>query len=133
VLNYGLLALSEICFDAILPVYLASSPLSLTPRAIGVFMGGVGAVRGIFQVLCTAGLVERLGAKRIYQVGICAYFPLWALLPIAVDMVSGDDNWLNRWDVWLFAVISVILTTIASMAFSKYAGLQLSCTIADLL
>jgi hypothetical protein len=133
VLNYALLALSDICLFAILPVFLASSPLSLTPRAIGVFLGGLGTFRGGFQALCTAPLVERWGAKRIYQVGICAYFPLWALFPIAVSMTAVDDNWLYQWSVFLFAVIGVILATIAGMAFSKYSGPQASCTIVHLL
>jgi len=118
VLNYSLLALSEISLTAIIPVYLASSPLSLTPWAIGVFMGGMGIANGVFQALCTAALVERWGAKRIYQVAICAFFPLWALFPLAVNVASATDAGPHQWTVWLLAVLGVVLVTIVEMSFS---------------
>jgi hypothetical protein len=88
VLNYSLLALPRFPSPPFFPVYLASTPLSLTPRAIGILIGGMGIFNGIFQALCTAALVERWGAKRVYQVSICAFFPLWALFPIAVSMAT---------------------------------------------
>jgi hypothetical protein len=124
VLNYSLLALSEISLTAIIPVYLASSPLSLTPWAIGVFMGGMGIANGVFQALCTAALVERWGAKRIYQVAICAFFPLWALFPLAVNVASATDAGPHQWTVWLLAVIGVVLVTIVEMSFSAYFRAQ---------
>lgn len=122
VLNYSLLALSEISFVAILPVYLASSPLSLTPKAIGIFIGGMGIFNGIFQALCTAALMKRWGAKRMYQVSVCAFFPLWALFPIAIRMATADNVDSYPWILWLLACIGVMLATIMDMAFSKYFG-----------
>jgi hypothetical protein len=123
VLNYSLLALCDISFLAILPIYLASAPLSLTPRAIGILMGGMGIVDGTFQILCTGALVKRLGAKRIYQISICAYFPIWALFPISVSMYTADSH---SWVVGLLVCIGVVLVTIIDMAFSKQSSLLLS-------
>ncbi len=120
VLNYSLLALCDISFYAILPIYLASTPLSLTPRAIGIFMGGMGIFDGTFQILCTSALVKRWGAKRMYQVAICAYFPLWALFPIAVSTVSAH---YYPWSMCLFACIGVMLVTVSNMSFSKHPNL----------
>jgi uncharacterized PurR-regulated membrane protein YhhQ (DUF165 family) len=120
VLNYSLLALSDISFVVVLPIYLASSPLSLTPGAIGVFFGGIGIFSGAFQVLCTAALVERWGAKRVFQVAVCGYFPLWMLLPIAVSVVGADDPGSYSWRMWLLAGIGVVLIPIVSMSFSEY-------------
>jgi len=123
VLNYSLLALCEIVFLAILPIFLASAPLSLTPRTIGMLMGGMGIFDGTFQVLFTGALVERLGAKRMYQVSICAYFPLWALFPIAVSMAAADSY---SWRVYFLACIGVMLATVTNICFSKHSNLQMS-------
>jgi hypothetical protein len=123
VLNYSLFALSEISFAVILPIYLASSPLSLTPGAIGVFLGGIGIFSGVFQVLCTSALVERWGAKRVFQVGVCAYFPLWTLLPIVTSVVATDGTGSYSWRVWVLAVIGVVLVPITMMSYSKYSSL----------
>ena len=120
VLNYALIALSEISFTAVLPVYLASSPLSLTPRAIGIFIGGMGIFNGIVQALCAAALIERWGAKRMYQVSVCAYFPLWSLFPIAVRLAPADDSDSYPWILWLLACTGVVLATIMDMGFSTY-------------
>ena len=120
VLNYALLALIDISFTAILPVYLASSPLSLTPRAIGFSIGGMGVFNGIFQALFTAALVERWGAKRIYQVSIFAFFPLWALFPIAVRLAATHDSDLYPWSLWLVACAGVVLVTVMAMSFSEH-------------
>ena len=117
VLNYSLLSLCEISILAILPIYLASSPLSLTPREIGIFMVGTGISSATSQILCTNAAVKQWGAKRMYQVSICAYFPLWMLLPIAVSMASAD---YPLWCLHLLACIGVILMATADMAFSKH-------------
>ena len=127
VINYMLLALSDIYLGAIFPVYIASAPLSLTPRAIGIFSGAMGIFGSTFQVLWAAKLVERWGAKRIYQLSICASFPFCALFPIAVKMATDDDT--NSWSLWLLACIGGILGPVKSMAFSKRSSLQLSYTI----
>jgi len=122
VLNYSLLALCQISLLALLPIYLASTPLPLTPRAIGVFMGGMGIFNGTFQILCTSALVKRWGAKRMYQVSICAYFPLWALFPIAFSTASAD---YHPWSLHLLACIGVMLVTASDMSFSKHSHLLL--------
>jgi hypothetical protein len=125
VLNYSLLAISEISFTALLPVYLASTPLSLTPRAIGLLIGSKGIFNGIFQSLCTAALVERWGAKRVHRVSLCAFFPLWALFPIAVSMATtdGDNTGSYPWGLWLLTCIGVMLATVMDMSFSKHPSL----------
>jgi MFS family permease len=121
VLNYSLLAISEISFTALLPVYLASTPLSLTPRAIGLLIGSKGIFNGIFQSLCTAALVEKWGVKRVHQVSLCAFFPLWALFPIAVSMATTDDSTgSSPWGLWLLIFIGVMLATVMDMSFSKH-------------
>ena len=123
VLNYSLLALSEISFTAMLPVYLASTPLSLTPREIGILIGSMGIFNGIIQSLCTAALVEKWGAKRVHQFAICAFFPLWVLFPIAVSIATADNTGSYPWALWLLTCIGVVFATFVSMSFSKRSSL----------
>ena len=124
VLNYSLLALTEISFTAILPVYLASTPLSLTPRAIGILFGSMGIFNGIFQAVCTAALVERWGAKRVYQASVCAFFPLWVLFPVAVNITNTVETDLSYpWGLWFLTCIGVVLATVMEMSFSKHSQL----------
>ena len=82
-------------------------------------MVGTGMFSGIFQILCTSALVKRFGAKRMYQVSICAYFPLWALFPIAVSM-AYTDHYL--WRVRLLACIGMMLMTAADVSFGKHSN-----------
>ena len=121
VFNYSLLALTEISFTAILPVYLASTPLSLTPRAIGIFFGCMGIFNGIFQAVCTAALVERWGVKRVYQGSVCAFFPLWVLFPVAVNIANTGETVISYpWRLWFLMCIGVVLATVMEMSFSKH-------------
>ena len=126
VLNYSLLALTEISFTAILPIYLASTPLSLTPRTIGILIGSMGIFNGVFQVVYTAALVERWGAKRVYQVSICAFFPLWALFPVAANIATTfDTDFSYPWSLWFLTCIGVVLATVMAMSFSEHSQLAL--------
>ena len=74
------------------PIHLASTPLSLTPRAIGILSGSMGIFDGIFQAVYTAALIERWSTKRVYQASVCAFFPLWALSPVAVNIATSVET-----------------------------------------
>jgi MFS family permease len=82
---------------------------------------------GYFQwgisILITSALVKRWGAKRMYQVAICAYFPLWALFLIPVSTVSAD---YYPWSAHLLACIGVMLVAAADITFSKHSNLPLT-------
>jgi len=123
VLNYALLALSDISFTAILPVYLASTPLSLTPREIGILIGSMGIFNGVIQSLCTAALVEKWGAKRVHQFAICAFFLLWVLFPIAVSIATTNNIGSYPWALWLLTCIGVVSVTGVNVCFSKHSSL----------
>ena len=126
VLNYSLLALTEISFTAILPIYLASTPLSLTPRTIGILIGSMGIFNGVFHVVCTVASVERWGAKRVYQASVCAFFPLWVLFPVAVNIATTfDTDFSYPWSLWFLTCIGVVLATVMNMSFSKHSRLPM--------
>ena len=112
-------------YCAILPVHLALTPLSLTLRATGTFIGGLGMGMsgGILQVFCTARSIDRWGAKRVYQVLICTIFPLWVSFPIAVSASTKDDTDRYPWSLWFLAFIGLISVTAVNTAYSEYSSL----------
>lgn len=79
---------------------------------------------GILQVFCTAKLMDRWGPKRVYQVSICAIFPLWTLFPIAVSVATIGDTDSYPWSIWFIAFIGLILVTAVYTAYSEYSTLH---------
>lgn len=84
--NYGLLALLEIAYLAILPLFY-TTPIELgglgqSPAHIGTIMGSFGIANGIFQGLLFAKIVGRVGPKRLFMVGMSLFPVLFALFPV---------------------------------------------------
>ncbi|KAI0364963.1 MFS general substrate transporter [Pilatotrama ljubarskyi] len=83
--NYGALALIEVAFIAVLPLYLSTpiplGGLGLDPPAIGLIIGTFGILNGGFQALFFATLIDRWGPKRLFQQGLLTFIPLFLLFP----------------------------------------------------
>ncbi|KAH9926269.1 MFS general substrate transporter [Epithele typhae] len=83
--TYGALALADIAFVSLLPLFcatpLALGGLGLGPPAIGTLLCAAGLANGVIQVLVFAPLVDRFGAKRVLQTALAAFVPLFALFP----------------------------------------------------
>ena len=109
-------------FTTILPVYLVLTPLSIGPRAFGIIIGNMGIFSSIFQAVCTTALVERWGAKRVYQASVCAFFPLWDLFPVVVKIATtAEIDFLYPRSLWFLACIGVVFATVMEMSFSKHS------------
>lgn len=122
--NYGLLALTEMAYWAILPIYLALPPVSLEPRIIGLLFGTVGLVNGIFQVTVAPWMIERWGIKRMYQVGVTMFIPLWIILPVAESIVeqameNGVESLKDIWSLWALTMLGLVGLILMDMAWSK--------------
>ncbi|KAG5653637.1 hypothetical protein H0H81_011739 [Sphagnurus paluster] len=85
--NYAFVALIEIAFRAIQPLFLATpvtlGGLGLSPPEIGVVLSLSGIVCGIFQVAFFARIHTFLGSKRTFVVGMMAPAPFFLMFPIA--------------------------------------------------
>ncbi|EJD37350.1 MFS general substrate transporter [Auricularia subglabra TFB-10046 SS5] len=80
---YALLALTDIGYLALQPLFM-SSPVSagglgLEPSVIGWWMGSAGAINLPVQALLFPRLHARLGEKRVFLLGACAFCLLWPL------------------------------------------------------
>ncbi|KAG8866050.1 hypothetical protein FRC20_009140 [Serendipita sp. 405] len=81
VLNYGLLSLVDICLQALLPVFLATS-LHFSPSSIGIMLGTMGLVNGVVQIVFFVRLHRLLGTRNIFMLGITAFAASFAVFPL---------------------------------------------------
>ncbi|KAK7691033.1 hypothetical protein QCA50_006136 [Cerrena zonata] len=99
--NYGLLALLEIAYLAIMPLFLAT-PIELgglgqTPAIIGTIMGTFGIANGIFQAALFAKVVGRMGPKRLFMGGIALFPILFAFFPIINSVARKQGISTSVW------------------------------------
>ncbi|QRV90476.1 major facilitator superfamily transporter [Ceratobasidium sp. AG-Ba] len=117
ILNYALLALSDIAYAGIVPVMFAApvqnGGLGLSPRSIGKVLGIQGLVTGVFQVFCFAPIHRQLGSKRTFIIGLVAYMGVVLSLPI----MNAFARWGVWWAVWLTMGANIGMTCPAVMAF----------------
>ncbi|KAI6155625.1 major facilitator superfamily domain-containing protein [Pisolithus tinctorius] len=117
--NYGILALVDIGFFALVPLFYSSpieiGGLGLSPFAIGMCMMAFGIGNGLFQMLVTARAVDRFGARRVFCSTILAFFPIIATFPIM--------NWVIQVQkevgpaIWTLIVTQLLLWSVVNMSY----------------
>lgn len=118
VLNYGVLALLEIAFCAIEPLFLAT-PIELgglgqTPAAIGLILGSYGFISGTFQVAFFARIVGIWGPKKVFMIGMIAFIPMFALFP-AINIVARSSGLSPM--VWVLIAAQLVCMAIMDLAY----------------
>ncbi|KAI6145800.1 MFS general substrate transporter [Pisolithus tinctorius] len=127
VANYGILALVDIGFFALVPLFYGApieiGGLGLSPFAIGVCLTAFGFGNGLLQMLFAARAVDRFGARRVFCSTVLAFFPTIVTFPIMswvihVQKEVGPAIWmlifaqLLSWSVvdMSYAIISLFVT-----------------------
>ncbi|KZT38806.1 MFS general substrate transporter [Sistotremastrum suecicum HHB10207 ss-3] len=94
--NYGLLALIEIAFMTLYPLFLSTPPslggLGFTSAQIGSCLAGMGLVNGLFQFLLFGKIQRRWGSVRVYRVGLGSFLVLILLCPIMNEVVRANGG-----------------------------------------
>jgi MFS family permease len=131
--NYGLFAIFDIAFVALNPLVLASpvmlGGLGLDPPTIGVIMGAWGLLNGVFQATCFTLILDRLGARRTFLLGIGCFMPIFACFPwmnsVARLIKFGDpDEHPGAWIVWAVVGLQIMLITLMDISFGKCGSQQ---------
>ena len=117
--NYALLALVEISFRALQPLFLSTpvavGGLGLDPPIIGTVMS-VSGVLSVFFIFFFSQLMDYFGAKWVYVAGISASVPCFFLFPVINHLARnsiehsgglGTGVWVA---VWLQVLLSVLIT-----------------------
>lgn len=116
--NYAVVAVLDIAFFALLPLFLATpialGGLGLAPPTIGVIIGTFGLLNGCFQALLFARLMDRYGPKRLFQQGLLAFFPLYALFPV-MSLYAKAHGITPV--IWALVLLQQMLLVVMDLAF----------------
>lgn len=115
VLNYGLLAILEISFQALLPIFLATA-LHFTPSSIGLVLGGVGLVNGCVQLSVFVPLHRRIGTRNIFTLGLSAFGVIYATFPFIHRHYS--EHGALGFKGWSLILLITVMCPIENMAFN---------------
>ncbi|KAI1786343.1 MFS general substrate transporter [Ganoderma leucocontextum] len=116
--NYGVLALVEIAFIVLAPLFLSTpialGGLGLRPPTIGAILGTVGLLDCLVQALFFARAIDAWGPKRVFQVGMSTFVPLYALYPL-MSLYARVHG--LTWVVWAMVGLQNVLLCVMDMAF----------------
>lgn len=122
VANYGLLALFDIAWAAIQPLFYATpieyGGLGLSPATIGLVLGGLGFSNGIFQGLFFAKFIKRWGIKRVFMTAMTAFMFVFAMFPL-INLVARSTGGMTSW-VWALVVVQMSTVLIMNTAYGKH-------------
>jgi len=121
--NYALLALLDISFSAVQPLFLAAlhsaGGLGLGPAKIGSILGTLGFANGVMQVFCFPRAVKALGARNVYTIGISCYAFIFSAYPVMYSLASRAPAGEMPWSVWVALGTQLSLCIMANMAWGS--------------
>ncbi|CDO75960.1 hypothetical protein BN946_scf184888.g10 [Trametes cinnabarina] len=116
--NYAVLAMVDVAFFSLQPLFLATpielGGLGLEPPTIGIILGTFGVLNGLFQALFFARLMAMLGPKRLFQQGLLAFVPLYALFPV-MSLYAKAHGLTSV--VWSLILLQQVLLVVMDLAF----------------
>ena len=119
--NYALLALIDMSFFVLLPVFLStpisSGGLGMTPSLVGACLAGHGIANGAASMFLFVPFHRKFGTRAVLRTGIAAFTVVYALFPV-INWLARLHGGLNL-SVWIFITIQLALATIPEMAFSE--------------
>lgn len=116
VINYGLLAILEISFQVLLPIFLATS-LHYTPSSIGLVLGIMGLVNGIVQITCFVPLHRRFGSGNLFTLGLLSFGAIFATYPFILRAFVNNGGQLGVSGYALLG-LQMVLCPIEQMSFN---------------
>ncbi|EJD37989.1 MFS general substrate transporter [Auricularia subglabra TFB-10046 SS5] len=119
IVNYNLLAVTEIAFGVLQPLVFATSVasggLGLTPKHIGIALAAYGIANGVTQARAFPPLLKRLGPKRTFMVGVIALTLIFTTFPVMQTFarITQSANVL----VWVVIALQYVLAMAVSSAY----------------
>jgi MFS family permease len=113
--NYAFVALVDIFFRALQPVFLATpielGGLGLDPPLIGTILSIFCILDGVFTLFFFSPLVDYFGVRKVYLIGMICAAPSFALFPIIGCLArasTGRTEGLGT-EVWLAVGVQIVL------------------------
>ncbi|KAF8584880.1 MFS general substrate transporter [Ramaria rubella] len=121
ILNYSLLALVDMAFVVLQPVFLSTpiinGGLGMSPSLIGFCLSGFGILNGAVSIFFFVPLNRRFGTRTVMAGCEAAFIGCFALFPV-MNVLARYHNGLGM-SVWIILVFQLALATLPSMAFSN--------------
>jgi hypothetical protein len=121
--NYAVLALIDISFRALQPVFLSTpvklGGLGLDPPAIGTVMSSFGVLSGVYTVFFFSRMTDYFGAKGVYLIGMTAAVPCFTLFPIINHLArnSVERSGGLGVEVWIAVGAQVVLSVVLCLSY----------------
>ncbi|KAI0784497.1 major facilitator superfamily domain-containing protein [Abortiporus biennis] len=118
VANYGMLALLEIAYCAIQPLFY-SMPIELgglgqSPASIGLILGAGGFSNGLFQAFFFPKIVGKWGPKKVFMVGMLAFIPMFGLFPV-INQLARESGMTQT--VWALVGLQLLVSIIMDLSY----------------
>ncbi|KAJ7159094.1 major facilitator superfamily multidrug-resistance, DHA1 sub-family [Mycena crocata] len=130
-LNQGLLAFCDMCYDALLPLVYATpislGGLGLKPYNIGLIMGLCGISNAFIQVFLGGRIIRYLGPRRIAIGGFCALvvaFVAFGLLGFLAKRAGRIDGWVLAALILQLSCSSVVYFAFGTLGDDLHRGLR---------
>jgi len=124
--NYAFLALVDIAFRALQPVFMSTpvalGGLGLDPPVIGAVMSFFGILNGLFAVFFFSRLSDCFGVKGLYLIGITAAVPCFSLFPVINHLARNSierSGGLGA-DVWIAVGLQVVTAVLFCMCYGTH-------------
>ena len=132
--NYSFLALVEISFRVLQPLFLSTpialGGLGLDPPMIGTILSIFGVLNGVYRVFFFSWTTDRFGVKGVYLMGITASVPCFGLFPIINRLARNSVEGGGRlgMEVWVAVGLQVIMAVLIASSFgaSRFKAVELS-------
>ena len=119
--NYALLALTDISFFVLLPVFLSTpipnGGLGMSPTLVGICLAGYGVVNGAVSMFFFVPLHRRFGTRTILWTCEAAFVVCYAFFPVMNELAKVHND--RSLAVWILLVIQLATVTLSTMAFSR--------------
>ena len=123
--NYAFLALVDMAFRALHPVFLSTpielGGLGLDPPVIGTVMALFGILNGLASVYLFSQLVDYFGAKKLYLMGAAATVPCFILFPVIsyLARISVERSGGLGAEVWAVVLVQLVFCVIFYLGYGK--------------
>ena len=117
--NYAMLALLDMAFRAVFPVFLSTpidfGGLGLSPPVVGKILFILGILNGLFQICIFPRLNDRLGTKTVFLGALMCALPAVTFFPV-INMLARYQGY--SYTVWAAVGTQIVVFSLMNLTYS---------------
>ncbi|KAG2136292.1 MFS general substrate transporter [Suillus cothurnatus] len=111
--NQTFIAFLDICMFALMPLFYSTpndlGGLGFAPPTIGSWLALFGIIDGLFQALFFPKIIDRLGPKRTFYIGVSCFIPIMIMFPVMSWLVFSRGVDCMATNVLLCQLLLIVL------------------------